>query len=67
MKSLEGKTAIITVTTTYEYPLCDCCCDHPNDVLNFDYTFYKIPTLFWVGYLMKKMYTSELIFLIIHF
>tara|TARA_R100001480_G_scaffold152750_1_gene155171 strand:+ start:46 stop:210 length:165 start_codon:yes stop_codon:yes gene_type:complete len=41
MKSLEGKIAIITVTQTYEYPLCDCCCDHPDDVLNFDYTFYK--------------------------
>jgi len=44
MKSLEGKTAIITVTTTYEYPLCDCCCDHPNDVLNFldyDHDFVK--------------------------
>ena len=41
-KSLEDKTAIITVTKTYKYPLCDCCCDHPEDVLNFDYLAHKV-------------------------
>jgi len=34
-KSLEDKMAVITITKTYEHGLCDCCCDHPNDVLNF--------------------------------
>lgn len=32
---LENKTAQIIVTKIYEHDLCDCCCDHPNDVLNF--------------------------------
>ncbi len=32
---LEGKTAVITITKTYEMGLCDCCCDHPDDILNF--------------------------------
>ena len=32
---LEGKTAVITITKTYEVGLCDCCCDHPDDILNF--------------------------------
>ena len=41
-KSLGDKTAIITITETYKYPLCDCCCDHPEDVLNFDYLAYKV-------------------------
>ena len=34
-KSLEDKFALITVTEVYRHPLCDCCCDHPDDVLNF--------------------------------
>ena len=33
--NLEDKMAVITITKTYEHGLCDCCCDHPNDVLNF--------------------------------
>ena len=32
---LENKTAQIIVTKIYEHDLCDCCCDHPDDVLNF--------------------------------
>ena len=34
-KSLEDKFALITITEVYRHPLCDCCCDHPDDVLNF--------------------------------
>jgi len=33
--SLENKMALITVTKIYKHPLCDCCCDHKDDVLNF--------------------------------
>ena len=41
---LDNKMAVITITKTYEHGLCDCCCDHPNDVLNFldyDHDFIK--------------------------